>query len=124
MGDHDGSEADVIGFMAEYAFSKVFNTFVDIGLTPRSCSADGIYKGYRYDVKSTKYKSGRLLCTTKDNPDVDVYILALVDEPNVAIVGYATKAQLRQPQNIINLGHGEGYALTQDQLRKFKPVTQ
>ena len=121
IGDQDGAAADVMGFMAEYAVAKALNAFPDVGLSPRSGSADGRFLGVNYDVKATKYKSGRLLCTLKDNPDVVVYILAIVDEPHVTIAGYATKKMLRQEKNIKNLGHGDGYSLDQDQLLQFNP---
>ena len=121
MGDQDGAEADVMGFLAEYAVAKAINVFPDVGLSPRSGSADGRYLGLNYDVKATKYKSGRLLCTMKDNPDVEVYILTIVDVPHVTIAGYATKAMLCRKENIKNLGHGNGYSLDQDQLLQFDP---
>jgi len=120
IGDQDGAEADVIGMMAEYAFAKQFNVFPDLGLSPRSGSADGVIKDKRYDIKSTTYKTGKLLCTTKDNPDVDVYILAIVSGNEVNIVGWEYKDNLRKEENLIDLGHGKGYALTQDKLQKFK----
>jgi hypothetical protein len=120
IGDQDGAEADVIGMMAEYAFAKQFNVFPDLGLSPRSGSADGVIKDKRYDIKSTTYKTGKLLCTTKDNPDVDVYILAIVSGNEVDIVGWEYKDNLRKEENLIDLGHGKGYALTQDKLQKFK----
>jgi len=119
MGDQDGAEADVIGMMAEYAFAKQFNVFPDLGLSPRSGSADGIIKGKRYDIKATTYKTGRLLCTVKDNPDVDVYILAIVSGNEIDIAGWEYKENLRKDENLIDLGHGKGYALTQDKLQKF-----
>ena len=119
MGDQDGAEADVIGMMAEYAFAKQFNVFPDMGLSPRSGSADGVVKGKRYDIKATTYKTGRLLCTVKDNPDVDVYILAIVSNNEVDVVGWEYKENLRKEENLIDLGHGKGYALTQDKLQKF-----
>ena len=120
IGDQDGSLADVYGMMAEYAFAKHFNVFPDMGLTPRSGSCDGILKGFRYDVKATTYKNGRLLCTLKDNPDVDMYVLCIIDEPYVEIVGYSMKDDLCNKKNIKNLGHGEGYVLEQKDLCKFK----
>jgi hypothetical protein len=119
MGDQDGAEADVIGMMAEYAFAKQFNVFPDLGLSPRSGSADGIIKGKRYDIKATTYKTGRLLCTVKDNPDVDVYILAIVSGNEIDIAGWEYKENLRKDENLIDLGYGKGYALTQDKLQKF-----
>jgi hypothetical protein len=119
MGDQDGAEADVIGMMAEYAFAKQFNVFPDLGLSPRSGSADGIIKGKRYDIKATTYKTGRLLCTVKDNPDVDVYILAIVSGNEIDIAGWEYKENLRKDENLIDLGYGKGFALTQDKLQKF-----
>jgi len=120
IGDQDGAEADVLGVMAEYAFAKKFNTFPDLGLTPRSGSADGVLNGKRYDIKSTTYKTGRLLSTMKVNPDVDIYVLAVVDGNEVDLVGWAKKEELIKDENIVNLGHGKGYALTQDKLNIFK----
>ena len=120
MGNQDGAEADVLGFMGEYAFAKHFNVFPDLGLVPRSGSADGILKGYKYDIKTTTYKNGRLLSTIKDNDDVDMYVLAIVEEPFVFVAGYALKDELRKESNLIDLGHGKGYGLNQEQLREFK----
>tara|TARA_R100001163_G_scaffold61721_1_gene51932 strand:+ start:314 stop:775 length:462 start_codon:yes stop_codon:yes gene_type:complete len=120
IGTQDGSEADVMGMKAEYAFSKQFNTFPDLGLTPRSGSADGKLKGYAYDIKSTTYKSGRLLATKKINPDVDMYVLCVVSDSEVDIKGYIMKNEFMRPENIKDLGHGEGYCVEQHQLKKFK----
>jgi len=119
IGDQDGAEADVTGMMAEYAFSKHFNTFPDLGLTPRSGSADGIYKNFRYDIKSTKYKTGKLLSTTKVNNDVDIYVLAIVKDNEVSFPGFAMKDELINEKNLKDLGHGKGYCLEQEKLRRF-----
>ena len=120
MGNQDGADADVLGIVAEYAFSKQFNTFPDIGLTPRSGSYDGVLKGIRYDIKATNYKTGKLLCTTKENTDIDIYVLAIVDGVSVDFVGYAKSKDLRKEENLTDLGHGKGYALNQDKLTRFK----
>jgi len=120
VGKQNGMEADVMGMIAEYAFAKQFNTFPDLGLTPRSGSYDGIYGEYRYDIKATSYKSGRLLSTLKINPDVDIYILGIVDFDSVNFVGYALKSELIKEENIKDLGSGKGYSLDQSQLRAFK----
>ena len=120
IGQQDGAEADVLGMMAEYAFSKKFNTFPDLGLTPRSGSADGVLNGKRYDIKSTTYKTGQLLSTMKVNPDVDIYILGIVENNEVDFVGWAFKQNLIKEENIVNLGHGKGYALAQEKLNAFK----
>jgi hypothetical protein len=119
IGNQNGVEADIQGMVGEYAFAKQFNVFPDFGLSPRSGGYDGICEGLRYDIKSTKYKNGRLLCTRKYNKDVDVYVLAIVNLLEVNLVGFAYSSQLINPDNLINLGHGFGYALDQYELIKF-----
>jgi len=120
MGNQDGSEADVMGMMAEYGFAKKMNVFPDLGLTPRSGSADGVMaSGKRYDVKASKHKTARLLSTLKVNPDVDVYVLCVVDGSTLDFKGWAFKEELIREENKTDLGHGTGYALTQDKLRWF-----
>ena len=120
MGDHDGAEADVMGMMAEYGFAKKMNVFPDLGLTPRSGSADGVMtSGKRYDVKASKHETARLLSSLKVNPDVDVYVLCVVDGSTLDFKGWAWKDELIQEDNKTNLGHGLGYALEQEKLRKF-----
>ncbi|BAR14278.1 hypothetical protein [uncultured Mediterranean phage uvMED] len=120
IGQHDGSNADVMGFKGEYAFAKYFNVFPDLGLSPRSGSYDGVLKNYKYDIKSTHIKNGRLLATKKVNPDVDIYVLCIVEDNHVDIKGYVEKKDFIMPQNLKSLGHGEGYCLNQSQLKQFK----
>ena len=120
IGGQDGVQADVMGFMAEYAFAKQFNVCVDLGFSPRSGSADGVLKGMRYDIKSTTYMSGKLLATLKVNPDVDIYVLSIVKPPIIMFPGWAYKKDLIKEENIKDLGHGKGYCLEQEQLTPFK----
>tara|TARA_A100001391_G_scaffold175362_1_gene138153 strand:- start:3187 stop:3648 length:462 start_codon:yes stop_codon:yes gene_type:complete len=120
MGKQDGSEADVMGMMAEYGFAKKMNVFPDLGLTPRSGSSDGVMpSGKRYDVKASRHPNARLLSTLKVNPDVDVYVLCVVNDAVLDFKGWAWKEELIREDNKMNLGHGVGYALGQENLRKF-----
>ena len=119
MGNQNGTLADIRGVIAEYAFAKKYNCFFDLGLEPRSGSADGILNGERYDIKSTIYKSGMLLASLKVNPDIDRYVLAVVDKNSVSFVGWAYKADLIKEENLLDLGYGKSYALEQSQLNKF-----
>ena len=75
--------------------------------------------GKRYDVKASKHKGARLLSTLKVNPDVDVYVLCVVDGNSLDFKGWAWKKDLIKDENKKDLGHGVGYALDQDKLRKF-----
>ena len=120
MGKKSGLQYDIDGFIGEYAFCKWKNIFVDLIPSPRSGSYDCLIKGKRIDVKTTRHQKGRLVAVLKDNPDVDTYVLAIIDENIVSFPGYAHKGDLCQKRNIKNLGHGDGYALDQDQLKKFK----
>tara|TARA_R110002124_G_scaffold86638_2_gene223848 strand:+ start:443 stop:967 length:525 start_codon:yes stop_codon:yes gene_type:complete len=120
MGDHDGVKADIQGFKAEYAFAKYGNLFPDPGLSPRSGSYDGItHQGGRYDIKSTHHKNGNLLSTLKVNPDIDIYVLAVVQDNIVDLIGWAKKEDLIKPENIKDMGHGKGYFLSREKLNKL-----
>ncbi len=121
MGSQDGAAADVMGMKAEYAFAKAFNIFPDFGLKPRSGSPDGVLNGKRYDVKSTHHLDGMLLSTRKVNPDIDVYVLAIVKNRCVRFVGWASKEKLIKEDNLIDLGYGKGYGLDQNQLKELHP---
>lgn len=122
VGNHNGIDGDIIGFMGEYAFAKAFNVFPDFGLKPRSGSPDGIIKGLRYDVKSTNYKNGKLLSTLKVNADVDLYVLAIIQQNIVELKGYAYKNELINEKNKKDLGHGIGYVLNQYELRHISEL--
>ena len=119
--DMAGLDIDAQGVSAEYAVAKHFNVFFDLGLSPRTGSADGVMNGYSYDVKSTHHALGKLLATLKDNPDVDMYIMCITpDRWTVKLVGWCWKKELINKKNIKDLGYGKGYALEQNQLRSFK----
>jgi len=120
QGDQDGADADVMGFAAEYAFAKHQNIFPDFGLSPRSGTADGVMGKFKYDVKSTHFPNGRLLCTLKENASVDIYILAIVADSSVNFPGWIYSSELRKDENIKDLGHGNGYVMDQSKLRRFK----
>lgn len=119
ISDLNGSDIDSDGLMAEYAFCKYKNVFPDLIPSPRSGSCDAIVNGLKIDIKSTRYKNGRLLVTLKDNPDVDIYILAIIDKNIVTFVGWDYKKNVCVPENIRNLGRGDGYVVDQDKLKKI-----
>jgi len=123
IGPQSGIDGDIVGMMGEWAFAKWRNVFPLLDLNPRSGSYDGILDGFRYDIKATEYKTGRLICTLKENPDIDIYVLAIVDRKanTVYFPGFARKRDLRRDENITDLsGRGKGYALDQDKLTRFK----
>ena len=120
MGPQSGSQIDQDGILGELAFCQLMNVWPDLGMSSRSGSYDCVVKGKRVDIKTTRHADGRLLCRLKNNPDVDIYVLCVLDNKYVNFLGWAYKNELCRPENIRNLGgHGEGYALDQNQLRKL-----
>ena len=117
IGPQSGADADMDGLIGELTFCRAFNVWPDLGMKSRSGSYDCIVRGKRIDIKTTRHANGRLLCTLKDNPDVDVYVLAILDNKYVNFVGCANKSDLCRPENIQDLGHGKGYALDQSRLK-------
>lgn len=122
MGKQDPIEIDRDGILAEMAFGKQFNLYPDLSVYPRKGGADLItHQGNKVDIKATRYKTGRLLIhIDKPVEEVDIYVLGIVDGDSVNFVGYIKSADAIQPQNLNDLGHGSGYVIEQNNLRKFK----
>jgi hypothetical protein len=113
------------GVMGEVAFAKAMNVYPDLSTEPRKNGYDCLFNEHRVDIKATNVASGSLLLPEwKDNPDIDIYVLAILHPFHVELVGWAFKTDLVQPENLKELGYGPTYKLTQQQLRKFKQDLQ
>jgi len=121
VGNQSGYETDLIGMVAEVAFSKWRNTYPDLSIKPRSGGVDAIVNGRKVEVKATTRKNGRLLATLDkaDKDGAEYYALAIVDGNVVTFPGYATARELLRKENIRDLGHGSGYAMEQSELHEF-----
>jgi hypothetical protein len=121
MGEQDKWQIDIDGVIGEFCVAKHFNVFPDMTVGIRKGGTDLTVKEKSVDVKTTRIKSGRLLSTLKKAEDpCDLYVLVIVDDQGGDIAGWAGKEDLFKPENIGNLGHGDGYILNQNQLYKFK----
>ena len=122
MGKQSAVEIDEDGVIGEYAFCKAKNIFFDPSASPRSGSYDCVLMGKRIDIKTTRYEKGRLAVTTKRNPNVDIFVLAIfrVSDNTVIFPGFALADVLYQAENLKDLGHGESYVMEQDQLNRWK----
>jgi hypothetical protein len=122
MGKQDPIEIDRDGILAEMAFGKQFNLYPDLSIYPRTGGADlGSHKGFRVDVKSTRYKNGKLLIHMEKSIDeVDIYALAIVDGNTVDLIGYIKSIDAMQEKNLRDLGHGVGFVIDQSLLKPFK----
>jgi hypothetical protein len=111
---------DMLGVVSEFAFCKAFGVYPDLSVHPRKGGADAVLKGRTWDIKATDRPNGRLLATTGKQPtDAQFYALAIVNENEVDLVGWAEASELLNPGTVIDLGHGPTHALEQTQLHPF-----
>lgn len=122
VSDRENWQVELDGIIGEYAFCKLNNIFLEVSAEPRKGSYDCLYKGFRIDIKTTRVLNGRLLGDKRRNPDIDVYVLAIIDGLTVRFPGYMTSDKLYEESNLIDLGKGNVYAIQQQQLFKWKPI--
>lgn len=114
-GPQSNYETDLEGMASELAAAKALNVWPD--LTEDIQAHDLIYNGLTIDVKTTKYKTGRLVATLgKKNKACDYYVLLVGECPTYDIKGFAKRENLLSEDTITDLGWGKLHALTQDKL--------
>jgi hypothetical protein len=122
VGSQSDAFTDLEGVAAEFAFCKLFNVYPDFSINPRSSAegeddGDAVLKdGRTVDVKSTKYKSGRLLAVPWKEPTVDLFALMVGTFPSYTFKGFMRRDELLTPQRLGNLGRGPTYIAEQDEL--------
>ena len=125
IGPQSNWKTDLEGIGSEFAFCKLFNLFPDLTVGARKGGHDCVLLDYKVDVKSTKYKTGRLLARkTKSLEDADIYALMIGEFPTYRFVGWAWGQELLREENIIDLGHGEGFALGQENLNSINRIIE
>lgn len=123
IGPQGSVDIDLDGMGAEIAFCKMTNTFPDLA-TGHTPDAD-VYTTAMgsIDVKTTRHKNGRLLARReKVTHAPDAYALMICEFPKYVFAGWTTAPELLQECNLVDLGHGEGYGLTQSDLKKDIPL--
>lgn len=120
MGKQSPWEIDMYGMIGEYCVAKHFNWCPDLTVSIRHGGKDlETFSGRSIDVKSTNYKNGRLLCTLgKASDPCDIYVLVITDDEGGTIAGWAKKEDIFLEKNKIDLGHGVGYAIQQEDLNQ------
>ena len=117
MGGQSNEITDLDGVAGEIAFCKVMNVYPNLVIGEVDEYDADILSG-TVDVKTTKYRNGRLLAVrSKKMRQADLYALITGTIPNYRFVGMATGEELFQEENIKDLGWGKGYVLDQDILR-------
>lgn len=94
---------DVDGVASEMAAAKILNVYYDIETDFQASELpthDLICKGKTVDVKTTKYRTGRLIVMPhKKNDQCDWYLLVVGSFPEYSVVGYATYDEIVQEEN-------------------------
>ena len=118
MGGGDDLLINLEGTGGEFAFCKLKNIYPDMTIDhpiPYDCYINGV--GY-IDVKSTKKPNGMLLIGTWKYRAIPEYYALMVGEfPNYEFKGYFPGSEVFKPTNIVDLGHGATYGITQDRLK-------
>jgi hypothetical protein len=120
IGPQSCEETDLEGICGEFAFCKAMNLYPDLSISPRKGGDDVLLNDKKMDIKTTKYKSGKLLARrSKSKTPSDIYVLIVGQRPSYNIVGWCSSADLIQDKNLIDLGYGKTYGLEQ---RVLKPI--
>ena len=125
MGDQSNSFTDINAFAGELAFGKMFNVYPDLQFNILSLY-DFMFYNRTLDVKTTKYNDGKLIATLKC-AGKKCYLYALMtgnlyESPTFTFRGFMKGGDFFKEENIDNLGHGEGYMVTQDKLCELEDL--
>ena len=129
IGGQSNEQTDQEGAGAEIAFCKLFNLYPDMNVEIKSAKkgtdkGDAILDGKAIDVKSTTYKTGRLLAAKWKDPNSDIYAYALLtgELPNYTFRGFMKSENLLREEMLRDLGKGEGYVAEQEDLVEWEDV--
>ena len=118
------ADVDLLGVMAEKAVSKIFdieyNPLHHLGVD----SGKDLWLGdISIDVKSTFYKTGKLLFKSKEAFKAHCAVLVCKhDEDILDVVGYAPRSAFLREGKEADLGYGVGFYMEQDSLRPMQDL--
>jgi hypothetical protein len=118
IGPQSNEFTDLVGIGAEIAFCKIFNVYPDMQIEKRNSCDAIICGGVSVDVKTTKYKNGKLLVALwkKERNPPDMYALMVGEMPRFVFVGFIKNNDLFVDNRIIDLGYGPTYFCEQSDL--------
>ena len=123
IGNQSNEFTDLNGFAAEFAFCKIFNVMPDFSIQPRKSDEndyDCIFPdGIKIDVKTTKYKTGRLLVAKWKKSGSDAFALMIGEFPNYELKGFCSRERAMSSEHLKDLGHGEAYFVDQEYLVEY-----
>ena len=123
IGPQSNKETDLLGLGGELATARWLNVYPDLTIYARQGGVDLVsHSGINIDVKTTKYRSGRLITPIHKNITGDLFALMIGKFPNYIFKGFMSQEKLIDDSNIGNLGYGPTYMANQDELRDLKDI--
>ena len=118
IGNQSGWDTDLQGIGGEFAAAKIYNVYPNMELKPDS-GYDLIINDKKIDVKTTEYKTGKLLSKLNARlEEVDIFMLVVGRFPDFKLIGWTHAETLCREENIMDLGRGPGYVMNQRYLNK------
>lgn len=123
IGPQSCYETDLEGICGEFALCKMLNLYPDMSIHSRSGGHDILLNGKKIDVKTTKYKTGKLLAVKNKKADsADIYILLIGKRPSYTFAGWSFNYELLSEDNLCDLGYGFTYGLDQRDLKNLSQL--
>lgn len=122
VGKQDKAFIDLNGLGGEWAFCKIVNVYPDFEIGVRSIH-DAVALGGSWDIKTTDIEHGQLLVRPskhREQKKCDYYALVVGSMPDYRLAGWASASEIFDPARLTDLGHGQTYAIPQEELHKFK----
>jgi len=112
---------NINGFGAELAFCILTNSKFDSTTNPDEnhfLKDDAVLRdGRTVDVKTTVYKTGKLMIRYgKEDKKVDLYALMVGEFPKYTFKGWISYDDIIKQQNIVEFTQGKSYVKTQEEL--------
>lgn len=126
IGPQSDQDTDLEGIGAEFAFCKMLNLYPDFSINIRSSVKETdsgdvtLHNGQTVDVKATKYPTGKLLAVPWKKPTTTYMALVVGTFPNYEFKGVMFSSELIKPSRLGNLGHGDTYIATQQELNDLE----
>lgn len=121
IGPQSNYQTDVQGMLAEIAAAKYLNVYPDLKIENTAGGVDLLVPGLgTIDVKATTYSSGHLLAPMwkQERDHADLYLLVYIDkdDAHIYMVGWVYAETLFNQKNVKDFGHGETFAVSQEDL--------
>lgn len=109
---------EVNGLGGEYAVAKALNLYPDINTQDISNYDLILPDGRKLEIKTTEYKTGRLIIKTKNR--ADLYILVTGTMPSYTVVGYIKADEVNEHWK--KWGKEHSFVIEQDQLHPIEEL--